>query len=517
MRHRTKKQKIRFILAAAGLALLALLLLFLLLREPSLRGEKTPEPTSTPYASSTAAPQSEQTTVAGKSVDPATDSFDLSGRALSETDMEEIASLRSLTTLSLTNCGVSDLHFLSGLRSLRTLYLPDNRINDLTALSGLTELKTLYLDRNPLTDLSPLAALPNLRTLSLQGVTIPDYVLEDLRAAMPECRIFSDSVVESARPISIGGLAFTEDVETLDLSARGITDITKLSYCLQLRELNLSNNPLGSLSTLSGLPKLTELNLSNTGLTDDSLDFLQTLRKLTYLDLRGNGALTAEALDVLKTAMPGCQVEHDTVYYTIHIGPAVITSDVTEADLAGLGLTGITGMEKCLQLRRLNLLGNALTELGSLRELYGLEELVVSYNNLQDITALSSHAALRTLRLDHNALRDIQPLSGCTGLEELDLSFNQLDYLAYLNGCTALRQLNITGNPALTAEQIRALQQALPGCVIITDVDLTEPPAEEPAAIPEPAAAPEPVITPEPAPEPIPVFPDPIPIGAPEG
>ncbi len=481
MQHGTKKRKIIYIVAAAGLALLALIALVAVLVLRSHSEPKEPEATASPVPAATAAPEPDTVLVAGKAVDPATDSFDLSGKVLSEQDREEIASLSGLTTLSLTNCGVSDLGFVSGLSGLRTLYLPDNRINDLTPLTGLPELRTVYLDRNPLTDLTPLTSLPQLTTVSLKGVTIPEYVLSDLMAAMPDCRFFTDSVVEEARPVSLGGAAFTEDVETLDLSSRGITDISRLSRCLQLRELDLSGNPLESLTTLSGLPKLTKLTLRETGLTDDSLAFLGTLQRLTYLDVRDNAALTAQGLETLRLNLPGCQVVHDTVYFTLNLGGQRLSSDMTEASVVSSGVVSLSGLERFAELRRLDLSGNAVADIGPLRELYGLEELILAYNAVGDLSALSGHTALRKLDLSHNEIRDVYPLAGCTGLTELDLSWNQITYLSHLNTCTALRRLDLTGNPGLEPDQIRRLQEALPACSIITDLDMSMP---EPTPVP---------------------------------
>jgi len=508
-----KKQKIRYIIAAALFALLGLGLLFALLIHHSHPVEPAaPDPTAVPELA-TAAPARNVVTVAGKEVDPETDSFDLSGRSLSELDKTEIASLSNLTTLSLTNCGLTDVSFLSGLTALRTLYLPDNRINDLTALSALTELRTVYLDRNPLTDLTPLTKLPGLSMLSIQGVTIADYVLADLKEAMPNCRIFSDSVVEETRPISLGGAVFTEDVEELDLSYRNVTDISRLSYCLQLRDLNLAGNPIESYSVLSGLPRLSVLTLSQTGLTDAQLEFFSTLERLTYLDLRDNPLLTAEGLEALEKALPECQIFHDTVYYTVTLGGQTLTSDAQEVDLTTSGLGDLQGLEKFTMLRRLVIYGNGVRELSPLAGIVTLEELSAGYNNLEDISALSGHTALRRLDLSHNAVGDVSVLSGCTGLEELDLSYNNVYELAHLNACTALRQLDVTGNPAITADQIRKLQEALPGCAIVTDVDLSMP---EPTPPPPPDETPAP---PEAVPEypaPVPEYPDAVPEGTPQ-
>ena len=523
MRRFRKKQKILYIIAAAVFALLGIGILFFLLisAAPDKPAGTDPAPNA---AAATAAPAGNTILVAGKEVDPAADSFDLSGRPLSEQDMAEITSLKELTTLSLTNCGLVNVSFLSELPRLRTLYLPDNRINDLTPLAGLTELRTVYLDRNPLTDLTPLTKLPALTTLSIQGVTIADYVLSDLKEAMPDCHIFSDSVVEEPRPVSLGGLAFTEDVEVLDLAGRDVEDISKLNYCLQLRELDLSGNRVRDYSVLAGLPKLSVLTLTDADLTDEQLRYFSALQQLTYLDLRNNPQLTAEGLDALEKALPDCQVFHDTVYYIVELGGHRLTSDAQELDLTGAGLRGIEGMEKFTMLRRLSIHGNAVADLGPLAGIMTLEELDAGYNSLQDISPLAGHTPLRKLDLSYNGIRDLSPLSDCVSLEELDLNHNQLTDLTMLYRCTALRKLDVSYNQYITADQIRKLQEALPWCAIATDVDLSmpeptpPPPAEENSPAPEASAAPGASASPAPIPEdpaPIPEYPDPIPVGTP--
>ena len=122
-----KKEKILYILAGTGFILLALLILALLVRgapvRPAPEGENEPTPAPT-AAPATAVPGG--LVVGGKSTAPDSDSCELTGRPLTGEDMAAIASLQNLTTLSLSNCGVSDLRFLRGLYRLRTMYLPDN-------------------------------------------------------------------------------------------------------------------------------------------------------------------------------------------------------------------------------------------------------------------------------------------------------------------------------------------------------------------------------------------------------
>ena len=63
--------------------------------------------------------------------------------------------------------------------------------------------------------------------------------------------------------------------------------------------------------------------------------------------------------------------------------------------------------------------------------------------------------------------------------------------MSTLNTCVRLRRLDLSGNP-VPADAVRRLQEALPGCQIITDVDLSMPE-------PTPAPTPEPETTAEPA------------------
>lgn len=235
----------------------------------------------------TAAPSaSAGLTIAGVDVDPAADSFELAGKTLSAGDCASIASLGNLTTLSLTNCNISDVHFLAGLTQLRTLILSDNAMADASPLASLSQLRTLYLDRNPVADLSVLSPLSALHDALHSGRGDRRTMCsKTCKKRCPGCRIFSDSVVKGSRPVSLGGLDFTESVESLDLSGRGITDISALSGCSELRELNLSNNPIADISTLALLPKLTSLDLSATGRSDLDNELLSSLRSLSYLKL----------------------------------------------------------------------------------------------------------------------------------------------------------------------------------------------------------------------------------------
>ena len=302
---------------------------------------------------------------------------------------------------------------------------------------------------------------------------------------MPGCRIFCDSAVDEPRPLSLGGVDFTEETEELDLSNRDIRDISVLRYCSNLRSLNLSGDPVEDLTVLQSLHSLISLNLSGTGRTDGDLDFLKTLQRLAYLNVDGNEALSDEALTALDQALPNCQVVHKVIVYTLELGGESLQTDLTALDLRGRGLQDLTGLEKFSELQSLWLDDNAIADLSPLAELGALTELTLSANALTEIGPLAGHRTLRRLDLSRNLIQDITALRGLVWLEELSLAQDPIRDLEVLTTCVRLRELDLSGCP-LSADQIRSLQMQLPGCHIVTDIDLSMP---EPTPEPPPETA----------------------------
>ena len=71
----------------------------------------------------------------------------------------EIATLTALQTLRLNDTQVADLAPLRSLTALQTLSLDSTKVADLAPLRSLTALQTLYLDNTQVADLSPLRSL----------------------------------------------------------------------------------------------------------------------------------------------------------------------------------------------------------------------------------------------------------------------------------------------------------------------------------------------------------------------
>ena len=100
-----------------------------------------------------------------------------------------LKTLNKLTVLDLRNNRISNISVLEGLTDLTWLGLAGNKISDIGALEGLTGLTELYLEFNQISDIGVLNNLTNLTELRLYGNQISETQSEELKSALPDCRV----------------------------------------------------------------------------------------------------------------------------------------------------------------------------------------------------------------------------------------------------------------------------------------------------------------------------------------
>lgn len=432
---------------------------------------------------------------------------------LTPDSLAPLKKMKSLERLSLQGSGLNDISPLSELGSLTELNLGGNDVSDISALKGLSGLRKLYLDNNPVRDLTPVLSLTNLTVLSIRGIKLSEDQLERLSLTLPDCAIYSDAASGEAVQITLGGVSFLTDVTELNLSGRGIRNISALADCTALKTLNLSGNLIYDLCPLMNLPSLEWLDISENQISD-----LRPLMGMSTLRV-----INASANQVSSTVSVGSM------------------SGLTELDLSDNPISDFSGLKKLVHLQRLGLMGcgvtdQALENLKALNSLARLKlednpelssegvdalqqslvsciishsELVYSVNvdghsvktdaveldlsgtGISDISGLGNLACLQTVRLGSNSIsniyvfqytasyddityldlssnqiEDITPLASLTALETLDLSGNQVYSVQPLMQLQNLKTLNLKGNP-LTQEQIDSLSASLPGCQIL--------------------------------------------------
>ncbi len=103
-------------------------------------------------------------------------------------------------------------------------------------------------------------------------------------------------------------------------------------------------------------------------------------------------------------------------------GP-IFTSDLkslTMLEAQERGISDLTGLEHCANLRWLALVENNISDLSPLAGLTNLQELFLTSNNISDISPLAGLANLEYLELWYNNISDISPLVENSELSEGD-------------------------------------------------------------------------------------------------
>ena len=373
--------------------------------------------------------------------------------------------MRTLTRLTATRKGITDLTGLEEATGLTTLDLGDNAIVSLGPLQSLASLTSIDLADNQIANFSPLTGLNNVETLDL-----------------------SENVIVNL-PSGLTGLS---SLETLDLADNQIQDVSPLQSVSSLTRLELQNNEIEDVTPLSTMTHLKNLYLrGNDGLTNlkelvklkeagTSVDI--TLPKpVTFRD-DSLAATLRTALDALPTlnSQPGDPIfpedmELLTTFTASNQSIVTLTGLETATNLTNLNLSGntissLTPLAKLVNLETLNLADNEkISSISSLAKLTVLTSLNLSNNKISSVSSLSKLVALETLNLSGNNISSLTSLSDLMSLTDLNLANNKIKDVLALQDLTSLTTLNLLGNGDLTMEKasvLYTLRQGSPPTVI---------------------------------------------------
>lgn len=285
--------------------------------------------------------------------------------------------------------------------------------------AGETVVTALAVGENGL--VSPLSIL----SYTVAGV-IEEVIIED--AAM-------DSTIRQLLQVSAEHTLYTNElwgITTLDIpyNAKTLTDLSKLPF---LTRLTMDGMKFDNLAALSGLSSLEELVISDMSISDEDLQTIAALPKLTSL------------------ALVQCNLSG--------IAPLSQTNNLTYLNLSGNTIRDLTALESMTELTELRLNHNAVTGLESLSGLKKLEVLDLSYNSVSTPAALSGCTALRELDLSNNALSDLAGLDSLFGLERLYLAFTELTDVSGLAHNTAMLELDISNNAITDISALSNMQK----------------------------------------------------------
>lgn len=327
-----------------------------------------------------------------------------------------LQNLTNLTFLRLSENVVHDISPLSSLVNLQTLYLRDNNITDIEPLLSLTSLKEVYLDDNLLDTNADTPVMDNINTLKGRNVAV-DYDQQKYDIYYPvkfRDRIFEQALldlgVDKNNNHTIEHVEMASLTGAIDLSNKGIIDLTGMELAYGISSLNVSGNNLDDFDGCFPLFNLDYLDISNNRIDPNEVDYKYNKFLEMHVRFFESGGTT-----VVYMPQKSNVVEFDDM----NLKSALIQSGV-KTDGYGRILTG---------------------------GFYQAYSLLLQSSNIYDLTGIEYARRSDTIILYDNHITDVSPLDDLCAVKHLDLSQNNISDISPLIKMTNLVTLNLSGNP----------------------------------------------------------------------
>lgn len=270
-----------------------------------------------------------------------------------------LSSLTYLKELNLTNCKfpAEDLSIIASLPTLSRLTLADCNLSTVAGLEKAQNVTYLDLSNNTIRNLEPLTSM-----LNLQEVNLKHNALTSLSA--------------------LGTLA---NLTRLDVSYNSLTSIAPIATCVKLSYLEAGNNSLTNLGAVDNLPVLTHLGVSNNDL--DDVKILSKCTGLTELSIASNAITDISALSTLVNLEI-----FDFSYNEITALPEWPDGcPLRTIDGSYNQLESISGLKNMQELSYVYMDYNNITSVSELADCYNLVMVNVYGNDVESVDALTEH------------------------------------------------------------------------------------------------------------------------------
>lgn len=248
-------------------------------------------------------------------------------------DLRPLMGITSLRFLNASGNYFTTTVPLGNMTGLTELHLSDTNISDFSGLKKLKSLQTLGLNNCGLTNesLLSLSTLTGLRSLQIENnLNLTGEAVDALAQNLLQCEIRHSDLTYL---VQIDGFSIANDLTVIDLSALSISDITNVSKFVNPETLNLSHNNISNLYPLQEAGNrmmIKNLDLSYNSIMDatplamlyglETLDVsynmisselpFMGLTNLRTLNLTGT-LLSSQQVTTIRQALTGCTIISD--------------------------------------------------------------------------------------------------------------------------------------------------------------------------------------------------------------
>lgn len=254
---------------------------------------------------------------------------------------------------------------------------------------------------------------------------------------------------DPTREFDLNGIQCFQNLTSLTLRGASFKDISQISALKNIQSITLEDTSVVSISSFKNLSKVNYLSITGS-YSLQSVDGVEEMTKLTFLDLSDNGIVDIDELNSLVN-LEILILDNNQISYFPNINQLenLTTLSVQNNGIEELG-DDLSGLSNLISF---NAAFNNIKDLSSLDDLTSLQELILNDNDLgfygttPDFSALLNAPNLEVLNLENNNLTSISDLAGKDiPLDKLYLSGNLLTDISPIAGFTELRVLDLSDN-----------------------------------------------------------------------
>ena len=382
--------------------------------------------------------------------------------------------LSNITTLDLSNKGITETIGIHEFYNLENLDLSGNNLVEFGAINNLKNLKVLNLEKNHIVCIDEFIELKQLKALNLND----NYDIgESSFYHFNEIGNLEELHIKNTNISSLKWFENMQNLKVLDASKNCIREIPDSIKNIEKVDLSYNLVSVGTVKSYSNIiPEMylsvgednlafVNCKLENNAIVFDenaknaSVTVLSGIAKGTRIDYSINQVIETKFNDraVYQRVIENLESMNPIEYEANANDLSIVISKVDAEKIMSLDLSNITdgnardllGLENFPNLRYLYLrcsIGD--DDIRNLDKLTNLIYLDASFNNLRDLTQIGELKQLQYLDLSDCAIRssDLVKLRNLKKLRVLDLSLNFIDDVSFLANLEYLDYLSLTRN-----------------------------------------------------------------------
>ena len=212
----------------------------------------------------------------------------------------------TVQSLYVSNCKNSDLEFIADLHGLRSLSVLDQEVSDIRPLSKLKKLEYLRLWNSKIRSLDAIKDLPKFRHLSLNNndlLSSLSPLVESSRRSFTTLFLWGEFENDFETLVELEGL---EKLRLYNRSCK--VDLRQLGRIANLESLWIENMPLDDLEWVPELKRLERITIRKIPL--DDLTPLSRASSLSRVEIGRRGTIANAKVLELQKLMPNCKISH---------------------------------------------------------------------------------------------------------------------------------------------------------------------------------------------------------------